>query len=133
MLAYVPAGTPAEIPRKTESLCTLVRSTMYVVAFRGMLTAEPVEGVREIPTMSTAKARRFAPGGASGVATKVTPTMALPLPQLIVQGPPLVPLQPVRRGMETTKAMGRNLRNIVEHPMVIVQTRIQDTTLGGAC
>src|SRR2546423_6990058 len=107
MPVYVPAGTPAEIPRKTESLCTLVRSTTYVVAFRGMLTAEPVEGLRETPTTSAAKERRFAPGGVSGVATKVMPTVALPLPQLIVQGPPLVPLQEARKGMEAKTAIDR--------------------------
>src|SRR5712664_2743911 len=44
MLEYVPAGTVAEKPRKTESLVNRVRSTLNVVELSGMFTAAPLEG-----------------------------------------------------------------------------------------
>src|SRR2546423_5046966 len=95
----------------------------YVPVLRGILTLGPVEGVREIPTTSTVKESRFVPGGGiSGVATKVTLTVALPPPQLVVQGPLFTPLQEVRNEMEANTASGRKLRNLIEHPVVFVQT-----------
>jgi len=46
MLVYEPAGTVADVPRKAESLCKLVRSTLRVVLFSGIFTSVPVDDVR---------------------------------------------------------------------------------------
>ena len=81
MLAYEPAGTVAEVPRNAESLCSLVRSTPKVVAFSGMFTLDPLDGVSVIVLTSTMKERRLVfGGGVSGAAVIVKLRLAEPPP-----------------------------------------------------
>lgn len=67
-------------PSKAESLCSLIKSTVMLVAGRVRFTAlPPPEGVSEIPVMVTAKERMFVPGGgARGTAAIVALTLAVP-------------------------------------------------------
>ena len=59
----------------------MVRSTLKVVALRGILTADPEEGVSEMVFISTTKERRFVlAGGVSGAALNVKLSVAVPLP-----------------------------------------------------
>src|ERR1700687_2974737 len=75
------------MPRKTESLCNLVRSTPKLVAFSGTFTLVPVAEVSVMVLMSTMNDRRFElGGGVSGAAVKVRLRVAVPPPQLTVQG-----------------------------------------------
>jgi|ERR1700730_265587 len=77
----------ADVPTKTESLCSLVRSTAKLVAFSGMFTLVPVAEVSVTVLMSTMNDSRFVlGGGVIGVAAKVRLKVAVPPPQLTVQG-----------------------------------------------
>ena len=71
MLVYEPAGTVADVPRKAESLCNLVRSTLKAALFSGIFTADPLEGVSVMEVISTMKERRLVlGGGVSGAAVR---------------------------------------------------------------
>jgi hypothetical protein len=98
----VPAGTIADVPRKTESLCTLVRSTLKVVVPNGILTADPEEGVSEMVFISTTKERRLVKfalgGGVSGAALNVRLRVAVPPPG--GGGAFLGPLHEIRKTVE---------------------------------
>ena len=72
----------ADVPRKAESLCNLVRSTTRLVAFSGMFTFVPVEDVSVMVFTSTVKERRFVLGsGVRGAAVSVKLTVAVPPPE----------------------------------------------------
>ncbi len=71
----------ADVPKNAESLCNLVRSTLKLVAFRGMFTFVPVEDVSVIVFTSTMNERRFVlGGGVSGATVNVKLTVAVPPP-----------------------------------------------------
>jgi hypothetical protein len=122
-------GTVAEVPRKTESLCNLVRSILRVVAFRGILTADPVAGVSVIVFTSTTKERRLVfGGGVSGVACMVRLSLAvLPPPP---PPPPEVfdPLHEVRKAANAKSDTVRIVRTFMSpHDRVCAEPRQQGT------
>jgi len=74
------------VPRKAESLCNLVRSTLKAVLFSGMVTADPLEGVSAMEVISTMKERRLVlGGGVSEAAVRVRFSVAVLPPQFDVQ------------------------------------------------
>jgi hypothetical protein len=93
----------AEVPRKTESLCSLVRSTVKPEAFKGTFTADPLVGVRVIVFTSTTKESTFVLfSGASGAAVSVKLRVAVPLgPQFCVHGGFGRPLQELKRAADS--------------------------------
>jgi hypothetical protein len=98
----------------------LVRSTLKVAAFSGMLTAEPVEGVRVMVFTVTRKESRLVPGGrVSGAAVRVKLTVAWPLTvQLVVQvlGEPL---QEAIEKAENKVSAEKTLRKFMQSPTVV--------------
>ncbi len=113
----MPAGTVASEPRKTESLCNLVRSTLKVAAFSGMFTGEPVEGVRVMVFTVTTKDNKLVAGGReSGAAVMVKLEVASPLVvQLVVQvlGKPL---QEAKEKAENKVNAANALRKSMQSP-----------------
>ena len=88
----------ADVPRKAESLCNLVRSTLKALVLSGIFTAVPLAGVRVMVLTSTVKERRLVlGGGVRGAAVMVTLTVAvLPPWQFTVQGGFDLPLHEMR-------------------------------------
>jgi hypothetical protein len=73
------SGGIAELPRKAESLCSLVKSTWYELEFSGTLVDCPIDRVIEIPTTVTLNDRRLVFGGdVSGIARSVSANVMLP-------------------------------------------------------
>jgi hypothetical protein len=111
----VPAGTVADVPRKSESLCTLVRSTLKVVALRGILTADPEAGLSEIVFISTTKERRLVKvvlgGGVSGAALNVRLSVAVPPPG--GGGEFFAPLHEIRKMVEIESSETRTFRKFM--------------------
>jgi len=119
MLEYVPAGTVAEKPRKTESLVNRVRSTLNVVELSGMFTAAPLEGESVMVFMSALKDSRLVPGGGvSGAATRVRLSVAFPPGQLTVHGPGGFgcPLQEMRTQPNAIDSASRNFLKFIWPP-----------------
>ena len=86
------------MPRKEESLCSLVKSTLRLVVFSGMFTLVPLDEVRVMVFTSTTKARRLVFGGGdSGVAIMVTLTVAVPVP------PPVPPPEFLGKPLHETR------------------------------
>jgi len=100
-----------------ESLCSLIKSTVTVVAGRVRLTALPVEGVREIPVMVTTNERMLVPGGGTrGRAASVALTLAEPCgPQFVVQRV-FGPLQEATKRAAKKRVKERAFRQIIEDP-----------------
>jgi hypothetical protein len=105
------------VPRKAESLCSLVRSTPILVAFSGIFTVEPVEEVSVIVFMSTMKERRLVLGGGlSGVALNVTLRVAVPPPpQFAVQGV-FKPLHEVKETADSKSSEAKTFRKFTRPP-----------------
>jgi hypothetical protein len=75
----VSGGIAAELPRKAESLCSLVKSTWYKLEFSGTLMDCPIDRVIETPTTVTLNDRRLVfAGGVSGIARSVSANVMLP-------------------------------------------------------
>ena len=69
------------MPRKAESLCNLVRSTLKLVLFSGIFTLVPVDEVSVMVFTSTMKERRLVlGGGVRGAAVMVMLSVAVPPP-----------------------------------------------------
>src|SRR6266852_7985119 len=117
MLVYEPAGTVADVPRKAESLCSLVRSTLKVVLFSGIFTLVPVDEVSVMVFTSTMKERRLVlGGGVSGAAVMVTLKVAVPPPQFDVQGGLGAPLHETKQAADSTIGKARVFRKSMQPP-----------------
>ena len=92
-------------PRSVESLSSLIKSTVTLVAGRFRFTAlPPPEGVSDTPVMVTTKERMFVPaGGASGTAASVAVTPVVlpppPPPPPVQSGHGLFSVQDVRKSV----------------------------------
>jgi hypothetical protein len=108
------------VPRKAESLCNLVRSTLKLVLFRGIFTLDPVDDVRVMVFTSTMKERRLVlGGGVSGVAFHVMLSVAVPPPpQFTVQGFG-TPLQEIKATADSKTKAAKPFRNFIEPPRQI--------------
>jgi nitrogenase molybdenum-iron protein alpha/beta subunit len=120
MLVYEPAGTVADVPRKAESLCNLVRSTLRVVLFSGIFTLVPVDDVRVMVFTSTMKERRLVLGGGeSGVAFHVMLSVAVPPPpQFTVQGFGEL-LHEIKATVDSKTRAAKPFRKVIEPPRQI--------------
>src|ERR1700675_403229 len=108
----------AEVPRNAESLCSLVRSTVRLVAFSGMFTVDPPDEVSVTVFTSTMKERRLVlGGGVSGVAVIVKLSVAVPPPQLLVHGLLLVgPLHDARKAADNRSGAATIFRTFMQPP-----------------
>lgn len=115
MLVYEPAGTVADVPRKAESLCNLVRSTLKAAPFSGIFTADPLEGVSVMEVISTMKERRLVlGGGVSGAAVRVKLRVAVLPPQFEVQVVFDPPLHEIRATANNKIGKARILRRFMQ-------------------
>jgi hypothetical protein len=93
----------------------LVRSTLKVVVPRGILTADPEEGVSEMVFISTTKERRLVKfalgGGVSGAALNVRLTVAAPPPGGGVEV--FAPLHETRKMADIETSQARTLRKFM--------------------
>lgn len=105
------------MPRKAESLCNLVRSTLKLVAFSGIFTVDPVEEVSVMVFMSTRKESRLVlGGGVSGAAVMVTLRVAVPLlPQFVVQTVGR-PLQEVKDTADSNSSAAKTFGKFIQPP-----------------
>src|ERR1700724_2227826 len=108
----------AEVPRNAESLCSLVRSTVRLVALSGMFTVVPLDEVSVTVFTSTMKERRLVlGGGVSGVAIIVRLSVAVPPPQLLVHGLFLgIPLQDARKAADSKSGAATIFRTFMQPP-----------------
>ena len=95
MLLYVPAGTVVNVPRKEESLCNRVSSTVKEFELDIRLTALPEAGLSAIPEIVTLNEiiEEFAGGVSTAVRLKVVlpPPPPTPPPLCRVQAASAIP------------------------------------------
>lgn len=117
MLVYEPAGIVADMPRKAESLCNLVRSTLKLVLFSGIFILVPVDEVSVMVFTSTMKDRRLVlGGGVSGAAFHVMLSVAVPPPQLTVQGGFGTPLHETKATPDNKTSAAKTFRKFMQPP-----------------
>ncbi len=105
------------MPRKAESLCNLMRSTLKAGLFSGIFTVDPLEEVRVTVFTSTMKERRLVlGGGVSGAAVMVTLRVAVPPPQFDVQGGLGAPLHETKQAADSTIGKARVFRKSMQPP-----------------
>src|SRR5260370_39569540 len=106
-------------PTKAESVCKRVIS--YAVGVIGTVTAEPLEGVSEIPATGSVKLSIETPAG--GRSKSVILRFALPPPQLVVHPPVLLPLHDANRNTAANKVRTDNAFIFMTHPRSTFQCR----------
>ena len=114
------SGGIAELPRKAESLCSLVKSTWYELEFSGTLVDCPIDRVIEIPTTVTLNDRRLVFGGdVSGIARSVSANVMLPPGPLEVPDPTkrrvlIAPLHEIIKQATTNSQKVKNCLNFIQ-------------------
>ena len=110
-------GTVADVPRKAESLCNLVRSTLRLVLFSGIFTLVPVDDVRVMVFTSTMKERRLVlAGGVSGAAVHVMLSVAVPPPPQFTVQAFGKPLHEIKATADNKTTAAKIFRMFIEPP-----------------
>ena len=105
------------MPKKAESLCNLVRSTLILVLFSGIFTLVPVDEVSVMVFTSTMKERRLVlGGGVRGAAVMVMLSVAVPPPPQFTVHVFGTPLHEIKVTADSKIGAAKTFRKFIEPP-----------------